>query len=175
MVATANATGSSKVDFIALVSSEQDRTPPRDGGGREVILNMARTTARSLLSISGFYVTALVQVQRTQSGQRKRASAETLRRVRGVLPRIKASLAKGRSVVVNVDDETAWEILWLVDCYAEELLLELESPQDEASRGESIRELQHMGILKHRLEWGLGFAAPFIGPKAWGYPRPRKM
>jgi hypothetical protein len=73
-------------------------------------------------------------------------------------------------VTLNVEEATARVALELVDQEAERLLGLLPTlPPHE--RALAQRRLQHLGVVKHRLEAGLWFAAPFPGPAAWGYPR----
>ena len=74
-------------------------------------------------------------------------------------------------VVLNMAEATAKVALELVDAEAARLLALLESELPPHDRAMTIVRLQHVGVLKHRLEYNLGMPAPFRGPVEWGYPR----
>jgi hypothetical protein len=75
-------------------------------------------------------------------------------------------------VTLNMEASTAAVVLELVDAEAQRLLAVVATlpPHDRAV---AQRRLQHVGVLKHRLEAGLWFENPFPGPRAWGLPRRR--
>ena len=74
-------------------------------------------------------------------------------------------------MILNLSNETAQVLLHMVDLYAKALLPECKrrglSP---AERHNTIVTVQHLGIAKHRLEYGLDIHPCFEGPYAWGYP-----
>lgn len=74
-------------------------------------------------------------------------------------------------MVLNMSEETAFELLRLVDIGAEGLLSSIPKAEGE-ERAKLVRALQHLGIVKHRLHYGLGLE-DFRGPVEWGYPRHR--
>ncbi|MBK6788742.1 MAG: hypothetical protein IPG77_14185 [Betaproteobacteria bacterium] len=74
-------------------------------------------------------------------------------------------------VVLNMAEATAKVALELVDAEAARLLALLESELPPRDRAMTIVRLQHVGVLKHRLEYNLGLPAPFRGPVEWGYAR----
>ncbi len=57
----------------------------------------------------------------------------------------------------------------MVDSRAAELRKQIRTARGD-EKAEAIRVLQHMGVLKHRHEWNMGFDEPFIGPKTRGHP-----
>jgi hypothetical protein len=72
-------------------------------------------------------------------------------------------------MVLNISARTAKWLLIVVDMYAEILLKEIPRARGQ-DREDHIQLLKHLGIVKHRLEWGLGFEKVFSGPSEWGYP-----
>ncbi len=74
-------------------------------------------------------------------------------------------------VTLNMAEATARVALELVDAEAARLLALLESELPPHDRAMTIVRLQHVGVLKHRLEANLWLPDPFPGPAAWGYPR----
>jgi hypothetical protein len=73
-------------------------------------------------------------------------------------------------VTLNVEEATARVVLELVDQEAERLLGLLPTlPPHE--RALAQRRLQHLGVVKHRLEANLWMPDPFRGPAAWNLPR----
>lgn len=70
-------------------------------------------------------------------------------------------------MVLNLSDETARHLLAVVDAAAVELLASIPT-LGGVERARAAQRLQHLGIVKHRLEWNLGYPEPFPGPIAWG-------
>jgi len=76
-------------------------------------------------------------------------------------------------MVLNMDDAAGEVLLTLVDAEADRLLAEI--PKLPAhDKALAIIRLQHVGVLKHRLEANLWYPDPFKGPGQWGYPRRRR-
>ena len=78
-------------------------------------------------------------------------------------------------MILNLSDGSAMILLGLVDAAAEALLAKIPrlSRQKKAN---SVLYLQHLGVVKHRLEFNLGLSW-FEGPGEWGIPlhdKPRK-
>ena len=73
-------------------------------------------------------------------------------------------------VVLNIEEATARVVLELVDQEAQRLLAELAAMAPH-ERALAQKRLQHLGVVKHRIEAGLWMPAPFPGPAAWGLPR----
>ena len=72
-------------------------------------------------------------------------------------------------MILNMSAETAGVLLAIVDGLARGYLSEVKSARGD-ERAELIYTIKHLGILKHRLEYGLGLPNPFVGPSAWGFP-----
>ena len=76
-------------------------------------------------------------------------------------------------MIFNLSALTGRMLLATVDQVATQLRKDIPSMAvDEQFM--AIKRLQHLGVVKHRLEHGLGFADPFRGPSAWGYPITRQ-
>lgn len=67
--------------------------------------------------------------------------------------------------------DTALVLLDQVNIACESLLCEIRSARSPVARQHLIGSLQHLGVVKHRLEYGLDFPHPFAGPEEWGFPR----
>lgn len=73
-------------------------------------------------------------------------------------------------VTLNVEEATARVVLELVDQEAERLLAGLAAMAPH-ERALAQQRLQHLGVVKHRLEANLWLPEPFPGPAAWNLPR----
>jgi len=75
-------------------------------------------------------------------------------------------------MVLNMTDDTARVVLALVDHAAGVLMRRVDTEAGD-KLASTVENLQHLGIVKHRLHYGLGLE-PFSGPGAWGHPLRRR-
>ena len=75
-------------------------------------------------------------------------------------------------MILNLSDATALALLSVIDTHADELLNAVRkksAPLPHVELHNSVVLLQHLGIVKHRIEVNLGLSA-FRGPIEWGLP-----
>ena len=73
-------------------------------------------------------------------------------------------------MIINIGEACAEYLLRTVDHRSQELLVKIPRTKIELAKIELILELKHIGIVKHRLHYGLGLQ-DFRGPIEWGYSR----
>lgn len=71
-------------------------------------------------------------------------------------------------MILNLSDDSALALLELVNAASESLLAKIPRQKGQRQK-DSIVFLQHLGIVKHRLDVNLGVSA-FRGPIEWGFP-----
>ncbi|MBK8858807.1 MAG: hypothetical protein IPN11_14335 [Opitutaceae bacterium] len=73
-------------------------------------------------------------------------------------------------MILNLGELTARMLLIGIDMLVPSLLKAIKAERDPRVKHELVGLLQHMGVVKHRLEANLWLPDPFPGPAAWGYP-----
>lgn len=71
-------------------------------------------------------------------------------------------------MILNLSTHTAEVLLEVVDWMAPRLIEKYRRLPPGAARHQTLAAIQHLGIIKHRIEYCLGYESPFPGPHGWG-------